>query len=249
MRFHKLEEAILASPNSHSERHLGLLHKSQKFYMGSAEAIPVNGKINVAQFPRLPYLVCAFEFDMPNSCGAVVLCAEVTDFLFSEVWIRAGSAADCWIYAGAIRVNREEGYRQRLYPEKFGSNSDDPEITKALDQADKLLGLVGHALQVLNSVNIDTETVAAPAALNKKRIKAGKPALYSYKVLVLARSKVRAFPGAGTHNSPRIHLRRGHLKHRKTGTFWWQPHAVGDRKMGVVAKDYNAKRLVEQSSA
>jgi hypothetical protein len=104
---------------------------------------------------------------------------------------------------------------------------------------------LGAFLRALNCVNVKTQVIEAPAALNKKRAKSGKPPIYEYKVLVLRQSAARGGSLVGSHESPRIHLRRGHIKHRKTGDFWWQPCVVGDRKRGVVVKDYRADELVQ----
>lgn len=45
----------------------------------------------------------------------------------------------------------------------------------------------------------------------------------------------------GTHASPRLHLRRGHARQYAEGKYCWvQPHVVGNKKLGMVHKDYRA---------
>lgn len=260
MRFHKLEESINQCIDARlleDDGGLSVLKKAQKFFMGDVESIPRKTKLSVSEFPRLPYPKAAFEFEVPyrGVLGAVAICEEIPEGIFIRVWLRQPD--ERWDPAGNVLVEPDNNRRMQLFDEVFVSGllaevscEEGFVVTQArLKIADFLVGILGNALLVLNCINVETTVVPASAALNKKRSKSGKVPVYDYKVLVLARSKVRVLPGAGTHNRPRVHLRRGHLKHRKTGTYWWQPHAVGDRKMGVVAKDYNAKRLVEQSSA
>jgi hypothetical protein len=43
------------------------------------------------------------------------------------------------------------------------------------------------------------------------------------------------------HRELRAHFVRGHFKARKSGVFWWSPHARGDLSRGMVAKDYEVR--------
>lgn len=42
----------------------------------------------------------------------------------------------------------------------------------------------------------------------------------------------------------RMHWRRGHIKHCRTGNFWWNPHLVGKIENGIVDKEYNAQEII-----
>jgi len=43
----------------------------------------------------------------------------------------------------------------------------------------------------------------------------------------------------GTHASPALHLRRGHARQYSPGLYTWvQPCIVGNKKDGLVHKDY-----------
>lgn len=101
----------------------------------------------------------------------------------------------------------------------------------------------------LNCENVETETLAAPTALNKKREKKGRPPLFEYKTLVLtSRGASGGQSQGGTHSSPRIHLRRGHIRRiAPDRTVWVRPTVVGDKSRGVVHKDYDATRLGKQT--
>lgn len=86
----------------------------------------------------------------------------------------------------------------------------------------------------------------APAALNKKRQKKGKCPLFSYKTLAIRvpNERVEGPALGGTHATPRVHLRRGHIRRiSPEKTVWVQASVVG-AKHGMVSKDY---RLVPTS--
>lgn len=102
--------------------------------------------------------------------------------------------------------------------------------------------------ELLNCKNIGFESHSPPKNLNKKRIKAGKMPLFSYKTLVIkpVGKKQEAQAAQGLWDN-RVHLCRGHFKTyteknplfgRITGRFWWQPAVRGNKEKGVVMKDY-----------
>ena len=113
------------------------------------------------------------------------------------------------------------------------------------DTRDEGLAVV-QACAVLNCENVATADIEAPAKLNKARIAKGKQPFFSYKVLALAAD--RPSPGntgsaSGTHSSPRLHLRRGHLRRLPEKTVWVRAAMVGAAsESGVVSKEY---RLVK----
>jgi hypothetical protein len=83
--------------------------------------------------------------------------------------------------------------------------------------------------------------VPAPAPLNKKRQASGKQPFFSYKVLQLVAE--RAAPGhaaaGGERASPRLHLRRGHLRRLEHKTVWVRPAMINAGSThGSVLKDY-----------
>lgn len=86
-------------------------------------------------------------------------------------------------------------------------------------------------LTVINSRNlIGYGSPSDPAKMNKARDKKGKPPMLSHRDIYLNLSpamKRRLYAGAGqgSRATPIAHLVRGHWKVRKTGLFWWSPHA------------------------
>lgn len=112
------------------------------------------------------------------------------------------------------------------------------------DESRAILGLI----ETLSCNNVTTETIPAPKPLNKQRIAKGKIPMYEFKVLTLDfqdghESTTKS--SVGTHASPRIHLRRGHIRRLPNKNVWVNATVVGNRKMGVVMKDYSVNSLVE----
>jgi len=77
-------------------------------------------------------------------------------------------------------------------------------------------------------------------ALNARRINKGKLPLYEERILTI---KVNAKQGTGTrtgtHESPRQHLRRGHIRRLENGNIWVNACVVGSSEKGVIKKSYN----------
>lgn len=93
---------------------------------------------------------------------------------------------------------------------------------------------------LLNCKNVYTEVSPDPAKLNKKRQKVGKVPIFQYKTLFIrTKDGIRYNPSTGkTGIKHAVHLCRGHFKRRSTGVFWWDAHVRGDKKRGIVVKDY-----------
>ncbi len=101
--------------------------------------------------------------------------------------------------------------------------------------------------------NVTARAIDPPAALQKARQKRGKRPLLRYHVLDIEPMKqvLRKQGGLGSGNNiaQALHICRGHFKdYRQSGLFgkvkgifWWDQHARGDVKQGVVTKDYSIK--------
>lgn len=114
------------------------------------------------------------------------------------------------------------------------------------------LQLLNTTLLLLTCKNIITETVYAPAKLNKARKKKNKKPIYSYKILeVIVPRKRKNYKGSiDTEAKHRLHMCRGHFKYytdgnplfgRLIGRYWWESHVRGSIDGGTVDKDYNIK--------
>jgi len=112
-----------------------------------------------------------------------------------------------------------------------------------------VLEYINIALLLLSTKNIVTKRHDPPDKLNKKRKKRDRIPLFSYHTLHVKLPSERSAgpPGEKSGAIMPVHLCRGHFKHytpeaplfgRYTGRYWWQPHARGSKKAGIVVKDY-----------
>ena len=113
----------------------------------------------------------------------------------------------------------------------------------ARDLADEVIACT-HLMAALAIDHGRHETLPAPAKLNKKRAKKGRPPLFEYKVLdivadVMAPTPAKKPHQGGTHASPRMHKRRGHIRRLASGKrVWIRDAIVGKPKGGRIEKDY-----------
>lgn len=106
------------------------------------------------------------------------------------------------------------------------------------------LGVVLEFLNVLNCANVEIVKIEESKALNKKRARQGKIPFFEYKQLMVrpGKSYVKGKKEGileAWRNSPRQHLRRGHIRRLQKGTrIWVTSHLVGDPQKGRVEKEY-----------
>lgn len=106
-----------------------------------------------------------------------------------------------------------------------------------------LICILLRFLTALNCCNVRRTEHKPDTALQKARAKRGKQPLFSYWTLDidLDHAQTDRESMGGTHASPRLHLRRGHARQYAEGKYCWvQPHVVGNKKLGMVHKDYRA---------
>jgi len=256
MNFHNLESSLIEKAG---DRFYGLmldiLRGAQKFYIGDIDLLPKLPDQQDISFSRAPYPICAFEmftaWDDKHS-RIVVICFDTTERIEFEVFATMPKE---WMCIAHIALDRQDGQITNRF------THDAVDIAKQIEGgalreeallsfARGVLRSLEKFLRVLNCSNVATEIVEPSKPLNAKRARTGKPLICSYHILVLKKNQKRSLhcPAVGDYkNSPRIHLRRGHIKRRKTGTFWWDPHVVGDRTRGIVVKDYDASQIAAQS--
>jgi len=106
-----------------------------------------------------------------------------------------------------------------------------------------------HYVKILRTMtfmrcsNVYVKDVTAPKFLNRKRAKKNKVPFFEYKILeVKSEEKLVVVNDEPIrhHRSPRIHLRRGHIRRYKSGLCTYvSPCVVGNKKRGMVAKSYS----------
>jgi hypothetical protein len=141
----------------------------------------------------------------------------------------------CRIAPAAIRfIVEEEGYRDV-------NNGGEPMGAAAGNIGDPVM----TALLILNTRNVERETVEAPPKLQRARAKSNKPPIPAfdrvntapYVTAILTRGQRRkSEPQGGTHASPQFHIRMGHPR-RYTSDRW---KAAGGRSIFIADTLVNA---------
>lgn len=116
---------------------------------------------------------------------------------------------------------------------------------KAFSIVAPLIGLVTTALGVMSSKRIICQVEVTPSTKRlspKKDIKK----LHSYSLIKIRPEIERAFAEDADlekeqRGGRKLHWRRGHFKHCRTGTFWWSAHLAGSAANGVVKSRYIAE--------
>lgn len=163
-----------------------------------------------------------------------------------DVYVTSQQDAERWVTSPCFMWQQiGEGFQliqshERPNPFKDYAEPDDEFVSEfvfAICQAAWML------FTVISSSSVTTTDHPAPKALNKKREKKGKLPLVSYKTLQLNVPNIRNEKEnhGGTHSSPRLHFRRGHVRKLRSGRIVKvQPCIVGS-KHGMVVKDYHVK--------
>lgn len=107
-----------------------------------------------------------------------------------------------------------------------------------------LMFYIKKALEVINCSNVVIVENEPSRFVNQRKKQKGLCPLFTYKTLHITNEEKKIYRknGNGTHESPRLHLRRGHIRKLPTGKrIWVQSCLVGDPAKGFSDKDYLVK--------
>jgi len=80
------------------------------------------------------------------------------------------------------------------------------------------------------------------SSTTRRKIAQAKTPTYDWTTVYIEPSGLRSESCGGTHESPRLHDRRGHLRRLRSGrNVWVKPCKVGDASKGAVWHDYAIK--------
>ena len=213
------------------------LTKSVKFFFGQAN-FPRNFK---ASYTPLPFDLCYYEMQYSDDKAliGVVLKQETKDSIIGDVFQRNEAGFEPQYIRIRIRNVPELGMEiSCMQPTSIELYNRDELDKKMWTIAKSVIGLT----QIMACSNIEYVEHPEPIKLNKKRNKQKKQPLFSYKTLQISNlNKIssKSTHGESDRNSPRLHLRRGHIRRYQTGkTTWVNSCVVGNKKEGVIKKDY-----------
>jgi hypothetical protein len=105
--------------------------------------------------------------------------------------------------------------------------------------AQMVLGVVGNWYRLLSQRCPSYKPTMRDTFTNRRKIAQRKAPTYDWKTVYIEPSKSRSESKVGTHASPRLHDRRGHLRRLKSGrNVWVKACKVGDAAKGAVWHDY-----------
>jgi hypothetical protein len=111
--------------------------------------------------------------------------------------------------------------------------------TLTKEDAEMTLGFVGAWYESLSKRNEAYVPNVQQTFTNKRKIAQGKVPTYEWRTVTIEAVKPRKESKGGTHASPRLHDRRGHMRRLASGkTVWVKNCKVGNSANGIVFHDY-----------
>ena len=118
----------------------------------------------------------------------------------------------------------------------------DENETISEEEAKLILAMVGSFYNALASGVRMHQPFVNPTFTNRRKIAAGKTPSYDWRTVIIEPQKPKGPSLGGTHASPRLHDRRGHIRRLRSGkNVWVKPCKVGDASKGTVFKDYEVR--------
>lgn len=120
---------------------------------------------------------------------------------------------------------------------RYGPADENHEVPQ--DVAELMLSLVAMWLSSMDKGCAVYRPVVKQTFTNQRKIAQGKPPTYDWITVYIKAKEARNEPQGGTHASPRLHDRRGHVRRLRSGkNVWVKPCKVGRAELGCVFHDY-----------
>lgn len=210
---------------------------------------------------HLPFQTCILEFSAGSLGGSraspyVVSLKEEEDcFLVAYAFEYEGQWAPAPAISGIFRIDKKgqinilgegecevswitqhqcPGYENHPVPKGMG-----------IEEHGMLFTVFAHFVMCANCTNISPVKVSEPdVVLQKRAAKRGLPPFNSYWGLSCSMPDQSDHRGSmgGSHATPRLHVRRGHVRALSSGKLTWVRQClVGNPDRGVVEKDYHVR--------
>jgi len=206
---------------------IGKAESAMCFYIGDPEG--VSGIKSLVGSTETPSDVCWYECDFTAEDGEHVILGLMTihsDAKYHHIAIRRKSGR--WMIRHTVSSNGNG--MMAVNP---------PESTEEARQLVVFRNVVVSSMRCTNIHKVENKP---DAKLQKRRAADGKRPIFSYWTLHLRGESNCGGSGLGAHGSPRLHIRRGHIREYKTGLYTWvQACLVGNGERGYVHKDYDIK--------
>jgi len=118
-----------------------------------------------------------------------------------------------------------------------GAGPEEQDIEKGL--AELILANLGCWYRGLAGSSAAYKPEVKQTFTNRRKIAQGKTPTYDWHTVTIGLTHQKQEHQGGTHASPRLHDRRGHLRHLHTGkNVWVKSCKVGNAELGNVFHDY-----------
>jgi len=213
---------------------LPLINNAVLFDAGNIALIPkINKTTNITEIkPPYPITVTEFQFDKNEDISAMLII-----FLYDYESRNTR-------FTISTKDKHTNIWANSHFMDVFFNDDGLPVFKKLSDPSEEatMMYAFAMALSFFDVINCSNVTLIdnEPSKLKQSRVKKGKTPLFTYKTLHIKTSYTKGKnKGEGKHASPRVHLRRGHIRTLNSGlTTWVQPCVVGDKSKGMVHKDY-----------
>jgi len=120
---------------------------------------------------------------------------------------------------------------------RYGGVDDDAPVQQ--DVAELMLAMVGCWYRSLEKGCESYRPEIQNTFTNRRKIAQGKKPTYDWNTVIIGPKTGKREHQGGTHASPRLHDRRGHLRHLSNGkNVWVKACKVGNATAGIVFHDY-----------
>lgn len=183
---------------------------------------------------HLPFERIAISFSVRNIAGVTILLEQSEDLIGASIFTSTQSKQFASHAAVAINI-REDGLTYETVKCSVSSEVEESKREFVRKYTHEIFPpWIVALLAMLEAKGIEQRLTPAPARLNRKRVAAGKPPIGEIREIFIRVGGVsyRASGEAetGSHRSPRLHWRRGHVRRLPSGELTHvRPCLVGER--------------------
>lgn len=219
----------------------GLAMASVKFDMGTLDGAVSLAEASSKSFFEIPAPICLFQIqDHGQVQWYLAQDVESVGGVLWFVFVKEGGVTSGSKYALLVRRDGMVNHLRfdHLTYDLKPVMKDEPMVGN-----ESYMSVIGmaNAVEVFSCCNVSTLEHTPPKFTNTKRIAKGKIPFFTYRTLhITSDSEKTAHQGVATHASPRLHLRRGHIRKLPSDRrIWVRASLVGDKSKGFAAKEYS----------
>lgn len=223
---------------------LSLIPQAECFILDFSEGSEIYNLDPAASLFRLPYQVIWLQLEAAadNVTQYFALASQYEDdpdLIKARIFVRQ---ANTYALLDSVAIALEDDGKKGLNFLFCARYADfcQPRYTEIHQETIEIICVnLGRFLTAINCSNVETRIQSGPKTLNQKRTKKNKPTFPAYRELTinLNRTPTRyGGGGGGGHASPRLHLRRGHVRRLSDGRHIW----VRDTVVGINGPDNGA---------